>query len=101
MNSTASGKFLNRDKVWEFRQKKSEQGLEWSGKAASVRGDLEKSIILAKKRKACFPLVSSTVSGRCKKHSFFFLQKEFRIKEKNFKFNKYNFCCLKVTSHFP
>lgn len=29
------------------------------------------------------------------------LQKEFRMKVKNFKFNKYNFYCLKTTSCFP
>lgn len=32
--------------------------------------------------------------------AFLFLQKEFGIKGRNFKFNTHNFCCLKITSCF-
>ena len=99
VNNTASGKFLDTDKVWEFRQKNSEQGHERSGKDASTRGNLSrkwKIYHFSKEKQHVFSWCLHR--GRAMQRSTF-LQKIFRMKGQNF--NKINFCCLNINSCFP
>ena len=101
VNNTASRKFLDTDNQSVGVQTREE----WTGtgvvrtSCSHKRRPWEKYRFSKEKKGIVFSL--GVLHSVREMQKALLLQKEFRMKGKNFKFNKYNFYCLKTTSCFP